>query len=133
MEAQLQGAEAGLGEALGGLGHGPGIAQHAGGGVGAHAVAAPAEQAPHRLAGDLAGEVPEREVEGPAAAVVELDVRQHLVVALDTARVLADEEILVAGKAEHEVAGANADAPLVVGHAPPGAVADRKSTRLTSR
>src|SRR3546814_8675546 len=43
-------------------------------------------QAPHRLAGDLAGEVPEREVEGPAAAVVELDVRQHLVVALDTAR-----------------------------------------------
>src|SRR3546814_9161035 len=79
-------------------------------------------QAPHRLAGDLAVEVPEREVEGPAAAVVELDVRQHLVVALDTARVLADEEILVAGKAEHEVAGANADAPLVVGHAHHGDV-----------
>src|SRR3546814_3518143 len=47
---------------------------------------------------------------------------QHLVVALDTARVLADEEILVAGKAEHEVAGANADAPLVVGHAHHGDV-----------
>src|SRR3546814_15471314 len=76
-------------------------------------------QAPHRLAGDLAGEVPEREVEGPAAAVVELDVRQHLVVALDTARVLADEEILVAGTAEHEVAAGNAHAHLVAGHAHP--------------
>src|SRR3546814_8107288 len=70
VEADLHGGEAFLGEAFGGLGQRAGIAQHARGGVGAHAVAAPAEQAPHRLAGDLAGEVPEREVEGPAAAVV---------------------------------------------------------------
>src|SRR3546814_3353992 len=66
VEADLHGGEAFLGEAFGGLGQRAGIAQHARGGVGAHAVAAPAEQAPHRLAGDLAGEVPEREVEGPA-------------------------------------------------------------------
>ena len=58
------------------LGQRAGIAQRAGGGVGRHAVGEPAEQLPDRLAGDLAGEVPQREVERPAAAVVELDVRR---------------------------------------------------------
>src|SRR3546814_18683668 len=99
VEADLHGGEAFLGEAFGGLGQRAWIAQHARGGVGAHAVAAPAEQAPHRLAGDLAGEVTEREVEGPAAAVVELDVRPPLVVARHQAPVLAYEQDLLAGHA----------------------------------
>jgi hypothetical protein len=56
------------------------------------------------LAGDFTSQVPEREVEGPAAAVVEVDVGQDAVVALDSEGVLADEKVFVTREAEHQVA-----------------------------
>ena len=36
-------------------------------------------------------------------------LREHAVVALERQRVLADEQVLVARKAEHQVAGADPD------------------------
>ena len=50
-----------------------------------------AEQVPERAIGDLAGQVPQRHVERPRPAGVELDVGEHRGVAFEVERVLADE------------------------------------------
>src|SRR3546814_11386713 len=88
--------EAALQEAPRGLRHRLGIAQSAGGSVGAHLVVEPAKQPVAGQLGDLAGEIPQRQVERPAAAVMELDVGKDPVVTLDVERGLADERMLVA-------------------------------------
>jgi len=59
-----------------------------------------AEQPPAGLAGNLAGEIPQGEIERPAAAIVERDVVDDPVMALEGERMLADEQVLVAGKAQ---------------------------------
>ena len=113
MEAQLQGGEALRQEALGGVRLGLRVAQRAGGGVGAHTVRESPEQLPARLTEDLAREVPEREVERPAAAVVKVDVREHPEMALERERILPDEETLVPLETEHAIARADAHQPGV--------------------
>ena len=60
-----------------------------------------AEQFPARLRRDLADQVPQGEIQRPAAPVMEVDVRQHPVMPLDRERILADEQVLVALEAEH--------------------------------
>src|SRR3546814_1961282 len=76
---------------LRGLRHRLGIAQRAGGGVGAHLVVEPADQLVARQLGNLAGEIPQRQVERPAAAVMELDVGKDPVVTLDGERIRSEE------------------------------------------
>ena len=61
---------------------------------------------------------------------MELDVREDAVVALDRQRVAADEEMLVAGEAEHEVAGAEADMAVVRGDADDGGIPERARARV---
>src|SRR3546814_12975098 len=63
MEADLHRLEAALQEAPRGLRHRLGIAQSAGGSVGAHLVVEPAKQPVAGQFGDLAGEIPQRQVE----------------------------------------------------------------------
>ena len=113
LEPDLQRGEPGGPIALRRVGHRRGIAQRAGRGVGADLVAQPAQQLPARLAGRLAREIPQREVERPAAAVMELQVVERAVMPLDRQRILADEQVLVPGEAEHEVARADAGDALV--------------------
>ncbi len=62
----------------------------------------------HGWAGDFSGEVPQGEVQRPAAAIVEVDVGQDPVVPLDGQRVVADEQVFVTFEAEHQVARAEA-------------------------
>ena len=63
-------------------------------------------QLPARLARELAGEIPERQIERPAAAPMEADVVEDAPVALDLQRILADEQGLVTLEPKHHVAGA---------------------------
>ncbi len=70
----------------------------AGGGVEGHATAAAAQQAPQRLTGDLADQVPQGDLQRPHAAVVELEVVEDGNVALDLQRTAAEEQPLVAGE-----------------------------------
>ncbi len=44
---------------------------------------------------------------------MELDVVEHAVVPVDVARILTDEQMLMALEAKHEIAGADADETLV--------------------
>src|SRR5262245_26718319 len=72
------------------------VAQDSRRGIRAYAAGEPAEQLPARLPRDLACEVPQREIERPAAAVVKIDVRQDAEVTLERERILTDEQALVA-------------------------------------
>ena len=83
-------------------------------GVGADARRVPADQRPHRPVVDLAGEIPQGDVQRPRPAGVELDVGEHRRVAVEVERVLADEVALEVGEAVHRVAGADADVAGVV-------------------
>src|SRR4029077_5161151 len=96
VEAQLERGEALREKALRGIGLGGGVPQGAGGGVGAHPMRQAAEELPAGCAEYLAGEVPEREIQRPAAPVVKVEVGQHAEVALERARVLTNEQRLVA-------------------------------------
>ena len=107
MEAELQAAKAASEIGFGRLRHPAGVSERRRGRVGRDPVGAPAEQPPDGLAGDLSAEVPEREVERPAAAVVELDVVEHTEMPFDDAGVAADEEMLVPVKTGHRVARAD--------------------------
>src|SRR5262249_22668107 len=113
MEAQLHGRKALGEEALGGVRLGLRIAQRPGGGIGAHAARESSEQLPARLTEDLACEVPECEVEWPAAAVVKVDVREHPEMALECERILPDEEALMSLEPEHAITRADAHEPGV--------------------
>ena len=109
--------------ALGRVGHRGGLAQRAGRGIGAHAVGQPAEQLPDGLAGDLAGEVPEREVERPAAAVVE--ARCWTARGSDARCAIGSwptNRCSWPGEADHQVAGADAVRPVVGVHPHDGRV-----------
>src|SRR5262249_2356649 len=87
--------------------------QGARGGIAAHAAGAGAEQAPDRLAGDLAVEVPERAVQRVEAAVMEGDVVDDAEMPLEVARVAADEELGIVAEARHGIAGGDAGQPRV--------------------
>ena len=56
----------------------------------------PAEQGRDRQAGDLAGQVPQRDLERPVAPGMEVDRLERPDVAGDRQRILADEQVLVA-------------------------------------
>jgi hypothetical protein len=56
------------------------------------------------LSGDLSGEIPQGQIERPAATVVEVNVGKDAIVALDGQRVLVYEQILMSGEADHPVA-----------------------------
>src|SRR5262249_46598772 len=113
VKAQLHGREALLEIGLRGLSLGGRIAQRPRRGVRPHPVREPAEESPARGTENLAGKVPEREIERPAPPVVEVDAREHAIVALEGERILAHEELLVALEAEHTVAGAETHEPAV--------------------
>ena len=72
-----------------------------------------AEQGRDRQAGDLAGDVPQGDLERPVAAGVEVDRLERPDVPGDGQRVLADEQVLVRLEAVHRVARADPDDPLV--------------------
>ena len=98
MEADLEGLEA-LGKiTLGGVGELGGGAQGAGGGIGADLIREAAQKLPDGLSGDLAGEIPERQIKRPAAAVMELDVVQNAPMAFDCERILPDKKMLMSLK-----------------------------------
>src|SRR5260221_453067 len=103
--------------ASGGIGELRGIAQRARRGIGADAIGEATEQLPAGLTEDLAGEVPQSEVERPAPAVVKIDVGQETVVPFEGERVLADEKVLMAAKADHQIPGSDADRTFVGAHA----------------
>ena len=83
-------------------------------GVGADARSLPSHERPDRPVVDLAGEVPQRDVQRPGPPGVEVDVGEHCRVAIEVERVLADEVALEVGEAVHRVAGADADVAGVV-------------------
>ena len=74
VKAQLERGKALREVTLGCIRLGAGVAQRAGGGVGAHAMGESAEEFPARRAEDLAREVPQRQIERPAPTVVKIDV-----------------------------------------------------------
>ena len=73
----------------------------------------PAEERRDRQTGDLPGDVPQRRLERPVAAGVEVDGLEHADVACDGQRVLPDEQVLVRLEPVHRVAGPDADHALV--------------------
>jgi hypothetical protein len=74
--------------------------------IGAHPVGKAADQFPAGLACELAGQIPEREIERPAPAPVETNVVEDAPVAFERHDVLPNEQMLVTLEAEHHVARA---------------------------
>jgi hypothetical protein len=129
MEAQLQRAKALCDKAFGLLRKRALIAQHAAGRIGAHSIGESSQELPTGLAGDFSGKIPERKIEGPAAAVVEVNVGKDAIVALDGERVLAYEQIFMPSEANHPVARTIADETAVRRH--PHDRRIQMNTRLT--
>ena len=67
-----------------------------------------AKQLPDRLAANFAHQIPQGYFQRPHPAIVKLQVVEQAHMALDVERVLADKERLVAGKAQHGIAGTDA-------------------------
>ena len=112
--AQLDGAEAASDELLREVAARGLVAPERRRGISPHAVLRAPEQAKHRLALDLAAQVPERDVERPPAPVVEAEIVEHGVVTLDVEGVVAaKEEVGVLGEAPHGVARCHALQPLI--------------------
>ena len=82
-------------------------------GVGRDRLDRTAEEGGHRHACDLAGDVPEGDLEGPVAPGVEVDGLQRPHVASDGQRILPDEEVLEGLEAVHRVARPDAHHALV--------------------
>ena len=72
-----------------------------------------AEQGSDRQALDLAGDVPERDLERPVPPGVEVDRLEDANVVRDRERVPADEQVLEVREPVHRVAGADAHDALV--------------------
>src|ERR1700737_1733015 len=105
MEADLHRSEPLCAIALRRVGKRLGAAKRARRRIDAHAVRQTADQLPAGLARELAGQVPQREIERPAAAAMEADVVENAPVTLQLERVLADEQGFVSLESEHHVAG----------------------------
>jgi hypothetical protein len=105
MEADLHRSEPLCAIALRRVGKRFGAAKRSRRRIGAHAVRQTADQLPAGLARELAGQVPQREIERPAPAAMEADVVENAPVTLQLQRVLADEQGFVSLESEHHVAG----------------------------
>ena len=70
----------------------------------AHPARPSAQQLPERLAANLAHEIPERNLQRPAATVHKLQIIEQLHMALNGKGVLAEKERFMAGKTQHGIA-----------------------------
>ena len=113
METHLHGGEAFVQIALRDIGHGGGLAQCAGRGIEADLAGRRRREAPNRLVGSLADNIPQREVERPITGIVERQVVEDTRVALDIERIMADEEVLELLEAQHFVSRRDAGQALI--------------------
>ncbi len=113
-EPDLQRGEAHADHGMGEVDHPGEWSMDTGRRVGADARRLASHQRPHRLVADLAGEIPQGDIQRPGSPGMELDVGEHRRVAIEVERVLADEVALEVGEAVHRVAGADADVTGVV-------------------
>ena len=113
IDPDLERAEPLVAQAQGRFGPGGRGQQHPARGIGRDAVAGATEERGDREPGDLADDVPQRDLDRPVAAGVEVDRLEDADVVRDRQRIAADEQVLEGLEAVHRVARSDADDALV--------------------